>query len=68
MTIGKQVKGTLATLKGMEATIAAIALQGDGIEKRSRFHEANLKVKAVIHEIEKRVAELEREEPQYKGN
>ncbi|WP_413380374.1 DUF1657 domain-containing protein [Alkalihalobacillus sp. 1P02AB] len=68
MTVASQVKGTLASLKGVEATLMTISLQAEGHDKRNRFHQASLKTKTVIHELEKRVAELERQEPQYKGN
>jgi len=68
MSVASQVKGTLYSLKGIEATLSKLALQSseDGSEKV--YHQASLKARTIISEIEKQVMFLEHEEPQYKGN
>ncbi|GAF65366.1 DUF1657 domain-containing protein [Alkalihalobacillus trypoxylicola] len=68
MTVSSQVKGTLASLKGIEATLQTLSLQAEAMEQRDRFHQASLKTKTVITQIEKRVSEIEKQEPQYQGN
>lgn len=68
MTVASQVKQTLASLKGIEATLNHLAIESGSEEARHEFHECCLITRRVISEIEKRVGQIEREEPQYKGN
>ncbi|WP_088102287.1 DUF1657 domain-containing protein [Halalkalibacter urbisdiaboli] len=68
MTVASQVKGALVTLKGIEATLSTLALQAKEHETQNCYHQASLKTRTVIGEMEKRVAFIESEEPQYKGN
>lgn len=67
MTVASQVKQCLATLKGIEATLNTFALETTNEDAREAFRESCLKTRRVVTEIENRVGELEREEPQYKG-
>ncbi len=67
MSVATQVKGTLASLKGIEATLSALALEATDREVSNDYHQAALKTRTVITEVEKRVSFIEREEPQYKG-
>lgn len=67
MTIGSQVKQTIASLKGAEATLRMYA-QRSQKEEVQKICERNAdKVKNVIGNLQKRVQRLEFEEPQYKG-
>ena len=68
MTVAAQVKGTLVTLKGIESTLSLLSLQAKDHTARNCYHQAALKTRTVIGEMEQRVAFIEREEPQYKGN
>ncbi|WP_100407138.1 DUF1657 domain-containing protein [Bacillus solitudinis] len=68
MTVASQVKGTLITLKGIEATLSELALKAKEEGTHKDYHQAALKTRTVITEMEKRVAFIEKEEPQYKGN
>ncbi len=68
MTVGSQVKQTLASLKSIEANLNSLSIKTLNQEAQHAFHEACLKTRKVVHQIEKRVGELEVEEPQYKGS
>ncbi|MBU8907168.1 DUF1657 domain-containing protein [Desertibacillus haloalkaliphilus] len=67
MTVASQVKQCLSSLKGIEASLGAFALKSEDEEARKVFHETCLQTRRVIADIENRVGEMEREEPQYKG-
>lgn len=67
MTVASQVKQTLASLKGIEATLNHLAIEAKEEDAKFEFHESSLITRRVITEIERRIAELEKEEPQYKG-
>lgn len=67
MTIGSQVKQTIASLKGARSTLESFVI----IEKNDEAIEImrlNVsRIGNVINDMEKRLGELEFEEPQYKG-
>lgn len=67
MTVASQVKQTLSSLKGIEATLNHLSLEAQNEEARHVFHETCLITRRTIADIEQRVGELERQEPQYKG-
>lgn len=67
MTVASQVKQTLSSLKGIEATLNHLSIETKNEEARHAFHESCLVTRRAITEIEQRVGELERQEPQYKG-
>ena len=67
MTIATQVKQTVAGLKGAKSTLEAFAAieQNNGtVEKMKRNA---MRIDGIIKDMEKRLGELEFEEPQYKG-
>jgi hypothetical protein len=68
MTVASKVKQTLATLKGSEATLRTYSLQERNMEARAIYTEAFEEISTVKFDLEKRVSDLEFEEPQYKGN
>ncbi|GAA0721077.1 DUF1657 domain-containing protein [Clostridium malenominatum] len=68
MTVGSKVKGTLASLKGIESTLRIYSLQSRNEEERLVYKEELQTVESVIKNIEDRLKTLEFEEPQYKGN
>ncbi|ADC51051.1 hypothetical protein BpOF4_15010 [Alkalihalophilus pseudofirmus OF4] len=68
MSVAAQVKGTLFSLKGIDATLTKLALQSSDEEAEKVYHQASLKTRTIIQEMEQQVMFLEREEPQYKGN
>jgi hypothetical protein len=67
MTVASQVKQTVASLKGIRATLESMA----AIEKTPAAQQllsSNAgKLGAIINKMEQRVGELEYQEPQYKG-
>ncbi|WP_026673187.1 DUF1657 domain-containing protein [Alkalihalobacterium bogoriense] len=67
MTVASQVKQCLSTLKGIESQLNTFSIKAQDEESRQAFHESCLITRKVIVDIENRVGELEREEPQYKG-
>lgn len=67
MTIASDVKQCAASLKGVEAGLSNLALQTLDDESKRVLHETMMKVNEVLKDVQKRVGELEREEPQYKG-
>ncbi|MFJ7639789.1 DUF1657 domain-containing protein [Peribacillus sp. NPDC097225] len=67
MTIASDVKQCAASLRGVEAGLSSLALRTQDDESKRILHETMMKVNEVMKDIQKRVGELEREEPQYKG-
>lgn len=67
MTVGAQVKQCLSSLKNVRAGLQTFALQSSDESSKRELHEAMLICEDVIQDLKKRVGELEREEPQYRG-
>lgn len=67
MTISAQVKQTLASLKGLEATLANFSSIEENTEAKEILNRNIQRVNRVIGDFEKRLSILEFEEPQYKG-
>ena len=67
MTVGSQVKETVAALKGIESTLKVYAVQTVDQESKSVFSQAGEIIDGVVNDLEERVGVLEYEEPQYKG-
>lgn len=67
MTIAASVKQCLANLKGIEAQLSSLALNSLDKDAKEIFHETMLTISSVKKDLQTRVLELERLEPQYKG-
>jgi len=67
MTISGQVKQTIASLSGVEATLVAIISIEPDKKERQLLKQNRAKIESVVKNLEKRVSKLEFEEPQYKG-
>ncbi|RRN68606.1 DUF1657 domain-containing protein [Peribacillus simplex] len=67
MTIASDVKQCVSSLKGVEAGLSSLALRTQDDESKRTLHETMLVVNEIMKDVQKRVSELEREEPQYKG-
>ncbi|QCJ43021.1 DUF1657 domain-containing protein [Bacillus sp. S3] len=67
MTIASNVKQCLFTLKGIEAQLSSFALNSLDDEAKKIFHETSLQIGDVKKDLQYRVLELERHEPQFKG-
>ncbi|MGO4888258.1 DUF1657 domain-containing protein [Anaerobacillus sp. MEB173] len=67
MTVASQVKQCLASLKSVESTLSTYALNAEDPNAKNTFHETCLITRRVIKDIEKRIGEMEFQEPEYKG-
>lgn len=67
MTIGAQVKQTIASLKGVRFTLESFASIEENPESKDALWQNIQRINGVIKDLEKRAGVLEFEEPQYKG-
>jgi len=67
MTISAQVKQTLASLKGVQATLETFASFEENLKAKTILSRNTQRINHVIRDMEKRLSVLEFEEPQYKG-
>ena len=67
MTIAASVKQCLANMKGIEAQLSSLALNSNDKGAQEVFHESMITIASVKNDLQNRVLELERLEPQYKG-
>ena len=67
MTVSSQAKQTMASLKGIRATLNMFALHGESGEAKTIYRRNSDRVGQVIDGLEQRISVLEFEEPQYKG-
>lgn len=67
MTVMSQVKQCLASLRGVQADLQHFALHAQTDDEQRTFHESMLVCHEVVTKLQKRVYELEQEEPQYKS-
>lgn len=68
MTVASNVKQCLSTIKGIEAQLSSLALNSLDDEAKAIFHETALTMDTIKKDLQYRVLELERHEPQYKGS
>jgi hypothetical protein len=67
MTVASQVKQTVASLKGVRATLESIASIERIPATLTLLTSNSDKLSVIINKMEQRVGELEFQEPQYKG-
>ncbi|MGI6112955.1 MAG: DUF1657 domain-containing protein [Mahellales bacterium] len=67
MTVASQLKQTLVSLKGAQATLRIYSAQTQDQETRDVYNEVLGSTHEIIADLEKRLNTLELEEPQYKG-
>ncbi|HHY72524.1 MAG TPA: DUF1657 domain-containing protein [Bacillus bacterium] len=67
MTVGSQVKQCTSMLKSIEQGLLNLLMRTQGEEVQTIFKDAVYTLKEIIADLEKRVGQLESEEPQYKG-
>jgi hypothetical protein len=68
LTVGSQVKQTLAVLKGAESTLRVYSLQEQDKKVKNVYKEALDAVDGITKNLNDRLKYLEYEEPQYKQN
>lgn len=67
MTVGSQVKQCTYSLKSIEQGLINLSIRTRDEESQRELYEAAGVLKDVIGDLNKRIGELEMEEPQYKG-
>ncbi|MFD2170784.1 DUF1657 domain-containing protein [Tumebacillus lipolyticus] len=67
MTISQQVKTTVASLKGAQANLESFALATQNKQAKQLYTQAAQDTQTILQNLEQRVTQLEKEEPQYKG-
>ncbi|MEG6512319.1 DUF1657 domain-containing protein [Desulforamulus ruminis] len=67
LTVAAQIKQTVASLKGIQATLDTFSSFAEDEEAKTLLKNNSEKVYQVIDRLEQRVKVLEFEEPQYKG-
>jgi hypothetical protein len=67
MTIAANVKQCLANIKGIEAQLSSLALNSNDKGAQEVFHHSMETIAFVKKDLQTRVLELERLEPQYNG-
>lgn len=67
MTVGSDVKTCLANLKSAQASLEQFALSTQNQEAKSMFENAAQTTAGIVQQLSGRVAQIENEEPQFKG-
>jgi uncharacterized protein len=67
MTVATQVKQTLASLKGVYATLSTYALQEEDQALKAQLLQCEEQIAQVVRGLEERIQQLELQEPQFKG-
>ncbi|MCH6267936.1 MULTISPECIES: DUF1657 domain-containing protein [Neobacillus] len=65
MTVGTQVKQTLAGLKSAQASFETFALQTQNQSAKQIYQQAAQQTQTIIDSVEPRLQEIVTEEPQY---
>ncbi|MDQ0194354.1 DUF1657 domain-containing protein [Paenibacillus wynnii] len=67
MTVASQVKTCVSSLKSAQASLEQFALETQNQDAKNLFTNAAQQTQQIVQQVESRVQELEKEEPQYKG-
>lgn len=65
MTVGTQVKQTIAGLKSAQASFETFALGTENQNAKQLYQNAAQQTQSIIDSIEPRLQEIQQEEPQY---
>lgn len=65
MTVGTQVKQTIAGLKSAQASFETFALGTENQNAKKLYQNAAQQTQSIIDSIEPRLQEIQQEEPQY---
>jgi hypothetical protein len=66
MTVGSQVKQTLAGLKSAQASLETFALGTENQQAKQLYQNAAQQTQMVVDSLTPRLNQIEQEEPQYK--
>lgn len=67
MTVGAQIKQTLASLQGVRATLKTFATMEKNEPEKDKLERNIARIDNIITAMDNRIKVLEFEEPQYKG-
>ncbi|MNW10662.1 hypothetical protein D3C71_2079220 [compost metagenome] len=67
MTVASQVKTCVSSLKSAQASLEQFAMETQNQDAKNLFTNAAQQTQQIVQQVESRVTELEKEEPQYKG-
>ncbi|WP_339314073.1 DUF1657 domain-containing protein [Paenibacillus sp. FSL M7-0896] len=67
MTVASQVKTCVASLKSAQASLEQFAMETQNEEAKTLFTNAAEQTQQIVQQVEGRVTQLEKEEPQYRG-
>jgi hypothetical protein len=67
MTVGAQVKQTIAGLKSAQASFETFALGTENQQAKQLYQQAAAQTQSIIDSIQPRLQQIEQEEPQYKS-
>ncbi|MBP1155378.1 MULTISPECIES: DUF1657 domain-containing protein [unclassified Paenibacillus] len=67
MTVSSQLKTSLASLKSAQASFETFALGTQNQQAKTLFTNAAQQTQNIIDQVNPRVQQIEKEEPQYKG-
>lgn len=65
MTVGTQIKQTIAGLKSAQASFEAFALATDNKSAKQLYQNAAQQTQSIIDNVEPRLQQIQQEEPQY---
>ncbi|MCS0824826.1 DUF1657 domain-containing protein [Cytobacillus firmus] len=65
MTVGTQVKQTIAGLKSAQASLETFALGTENQNAKQLYQNAAQQTQSIIDSLEPRIQEIQQEEPQY---
>ena len=68
MTVISDVKTTLATMKGIQASFSKLALTSTDQKAKQIFHECMMETEPIISDLQKQVEFMMAEELQYKNS
>jgi hypothetical protein len=66
LTVGTQVKQTIAGLKSAQASFEQFALQTENKQAKQMYQNAAQQTQSIVQSVEPRMQQIEQEEPQYK--
>lgn len=67
MTVSSQVKTCLSSLKSAQASLEQFAMETQNEDAKTLFTGAAEQTQQIVQQVEGRITQLEKEEPQYKG-
>ena len=66
MTVGTDIKQTLAGLKSAQASFETFALATDNKQAKQLYQDAAQQTQIIIDSVQPRLEQIQQEEPQYK--